>query len=437
MTLPVAAIDLGASSVRVAVVDLEADEPRVEVVHRVRHGPVRRGDGTLRWDLRLILAGVTEGVAIAGERATLASIAVDAWGVDYGLVGSDGTILGEPFSYRDARTSHWRKVADRIGTERLYRHTGVQLISINTIFQLAAHDPAELGRADRILMMPELVAYHLSGTQVTERTSAGTTGLVDLATGTWSVELLDAIEVPDRIFGAIEQAPRILGHHEGVPVSLVAGHDTACAFAAAPAKEESIVISSGTWMLVGTHIETPVTSEAALAAGLSNEPEFPTGYRLLRNVIGMWILDRCCSAWGLGIDEVLADADRAADGPTFDATDDRFLDPPDMPTAVADAAGLPDPSDVAAVTGCVLRSLAHTAARIIGDLTKVTGRTFEEVVVVGGGVRNDPLNRLLEEVTGLPVRHGPAEATALGNALIQGLNIGRFSTLEEARRWIR
>ena len=437
MTLPVAAVDLGASSVRVAVVDLEADEPRVDVVHRVRHGPLRSPDGTLRWDLRRILSAVTDGVATARDRSSLASIGVDAWGVDYGLVGADGTVLSEPFSYRDGRTANWHEVADLIGSRRLFERTGVQPLPINTIFQLAVHDPAELAAAARLLMMPDLIAYELSGAPATERTIAGTTGLVDLATGTWSGELLDAIGVPHHLFGKIETAPRTLGHHENVPVCLVAGHDTACAFAAAPAAKGSAIISSGTWMLVGTHVESPVTSEVALTAGLSNEPAFPTGYRLLRNIVGMWILDRCCTAWQLDVDTVLARADRSPEGPTFDASDDRFLNPPDMPATVTEAADLPDPSDVAAVAGCILRSLAHTVSRVLGDLAKATGRSFDEVVVVGGGVKNEPLNGLIEEVTGLPVRRGPAEATALGNALIQGLNLGRFETLEEARRWIR
>ncbi len=422
---------------RVAIVDLEADEPRVDVVHRVHHGPVRRLDGTLRWDLQWILSAVTDGVAAARDRSSLASIGVDAWGVDYGLLGADGTVLSEPFSYRDARTANWHQVADLVGSRRLFDRTGVQLLPINTIFQLAVHDPAELAAATRLLMMADLIAYELSGTPATERTSAGTTGLMDTATDTWSFELLDVIGVPHHLFGEIVTAPQTLGHHEGVPVCLVAGHDTACAFAAAPATKGSAIISSGTWMLVGTHVETPVTSEAAFSAGLSNEPAFPTGYRLLRNIIGMWILDRCCTAWRLDINTVVARADRSPEGPTFDATDDRFLDPPDMPATVVEAAHLPDPSDVSAVAGCILRSLAHAAARVLGDLTKVTGRSFDEVVVVGGGVHNEPLNEMIEEVTGLPVRRGPAEATALGNALIQGLNLGRFETLEEARRWIR
>lgn len=438
MTLPVAAVDLGASSVRVAVVDLAADRPQVEIVHRVHHGPLRRSDGSLRWNLDLIVDAVARGLDEARARWHLASIGIDAWGVDYGLLGDDGRLIDEPYSYRDRRTEGWRTVADRLGPYRLYELTGLQLVPFNTVFQLAVHKRGDFERATRLLTISELVAHHLVDDVATiERTPAGTTGLVELATGTWSAALLDDLGVPRRLLPPIEAAPRPLGRYRDVPVLLVAGHDTACAFVAAPsAGPGTVVISSGTWMLVGTHVERPVTGEAAFRANLSNEPAFPHGYRLLRNVVGLWILERCREAWGLSLREVLARADTDPEGPSFDATDGRFLASDAMPTTVATAAGLPDPGDVGRVAGCVLRSLAATTRDVIADLTAATGRTFDEVVVVGGGVANEPLNRLIGELTGLPVRLGPAEATALGNAVVQGLGLGRFSGMEEARRWI-
>ncbi|HHC09525.1 MAG TPA: rhamnulokinase, partial [Actinobacteria bacterium] len=433
MSLRVAAIDLGASSVRVAVVDLDAELPHLEVVHRILHGPVRRPDGTLRWELDRIVDAVHRGLERATAAGPLASVGIDSWGVDYALFDAEGRAVAEPYSYRDDRTARWRELLEGIGARHLYRRTGIQLLPITTIFQLAVHDPDELAAASRLLTMAEAVAHHLVDVDAIERTTAGTTGLVDLADGDWADDLIAEIGVPRRLFPPIAAAPVVAGDRGGVPVQLVAGHDTACAFAAAPqAGTDTVVVSSGTWMLVGTHVERPVVDDLAFEANLSNEPAFPSGYRLLRNLAGSWILEGCRRRWHLDLGEVLARVeDVTLDGPRFDATDDRFLNPDDMATEVAKAAALGDPDDVGEVAGCVLRSLAHTTAEVVADLAAATGRTFRRLVVVGGGARNSPLNRLLGEATGLEVSVGPTEATALGNALVQGVGLGRFADLAE------
>ena len=213
-----------------AAVDL--DTSRVEIVHRHAHEPVHDADGSLRWDWTRITAEVRAGLEAGLARGPVASIGVDAWGVDYGLIGADGSLVAAPYCYRDARTSSWREIAGRIGVEKLYTATGIQLMGINTIFQLAVHRRDELDRARRVLMLPELMVHALTGNEWGERTSAGTTQLVDLTTGDWSDELLDAIDVPRSLLPDIAGATTLAGEWNGVPVHLVGGHDTASAVAA-------------------------------------------------------------------------------------------------------------------------------------------------------------------------------------------------------------
>ena len=248
----VAAVDMGATSVRVAVVDLDAETPRIEVVHRWLHGPETRPDGSVRWRWTELLENVRLGLDRALETGPIASIGIDGWAVDYGLLDEQGQLLSDPHSYRDPRTDGWRDLARSLGEAELYRRTGVQLMPINTIFQLAVHDRGELDRAARFLMLPELVAYELTGEAVSERSNAGTTGLLDVATGAWASDLAEAIGVSPAILPKVESAGRLLGEHRGVPVHLVAAHDTACAVAASPlGPADRGFLSAGTWFLVG------------------------------------------------------------------------------------------------------------------------------------------------------------------------------------------
>lgn len=426
----VLAVDLGATSGRVAAVDLAAEAMAPEIITRFAHAPVRDADGSLRWDWDGIVAHVIAGLERGIALGAVSSIGVDTWGVDYGLLGADGRLLSAPYCYRDARTDGWRAVAGRIGEQRLYETTGVQLMQINTIFQLAAHDRGELARTSRLLMLPELLVHALTGAVTGEATSAGTTGLVELATGEWSRELLEAIGVDAAIMPVIRRAGTEVGRWRGVPVRLTGGHDTASAFAGAragtragaAAARGAAVISSGTWMLVGVEREAADVSEAARRANFSNERGTLGGYRFLKNVMGLWMLEQCRAHWGdAPLDGVLAEAAALpGGGPTVDATDARFLAPDDMAGEVRAAAGLTADASRAQVARCVLDSLAAAAARVVGEIEGLTGVRVPEIVVVGGGVRNTLLNRLIEEACGRRVRAGPAEATVLGNAIGQG-----------------
>ena len=410
----VIAVDLGASSARVASVDL--DTMAVEVVHRYVHEPV--GD---RWDWSRLVAEVERGLELAGPAA---SIGVDTWGVDYGLLGDDGALLSPPHSYRSSRTAGWRDVVARIGEDRLYRTTGIQLMAINTIFQLAAHDRDELRRARRLLLLPELLVHALTGEEHGERTSAGTTALVDLATGTWSGELLDAVGVDARIMPTIEPAGAPAGSWNGIPVHLVGGHDTASAVAAMPVPGAAFV-SSGTWMLVGVERDEPRLDDPTF----SNEPGVAGGVRLLKNVMGLWMLERCRAQWGQPpLAELLRAAEAVSGAPVVDARDERFLAPADMEAEVRAAASMPDSAGRDVVVRCILDSLAASTAEVLAELDAA------EVCVIGGGAQNALLNRLLGEASGLPVSVGPVEATALGNALVQGIALGVFEDLPAARK---
>ncbi len=433
--LRVAAVDMGATSIRVAVVDLDAAPPSLEIVHRYAHHPVRDAAGHLRWDWPRLLGEVERGLEAALAPGPLASIGIDTWGVDYGLLDGDGTLLSPPYSYRDERTAKWRAVADRIGVERLYRTTGIQLLQINTIFQFAAHDREELSRAKALLMLPELVVRHLTGESQGERTSAGTTGLVDLATGDWSRALLDAVGVDPAIMPSIARAPHRAGAWRGVPVHLVCGHDTASAVIALPApKPNAAFISSGTWMIVGIEREEADVSDAAMRANFSNEPGALGGVRFLKNVTGMWMLEQLRTQWGdPPLDRLLDAASRVpAGGPTVDATDARFLSPADMETEICAAAKLPASAGRDRVARCVVDSLARAGANVIDELRTFVGHV-SEVIVVGGGAQNVLLNWLIQQASGAPIRTGSIEATALGNALVQGIARGRFAGIDDAR----
>ena len=406
---------MGATSIRVAVVDLDADAPRIEVVHRWQHGPETRPDGSVRWRWRELLANVHVGLDRALDTGPIASIGVDGWAVDYGLLDEQGRLLSDPHSYRSPRTERWREIARLLGEAELYRRTGIQLLPINTIFQLAAHDRGELDRAARLLMLPELVAYELTGEAVGERSNAGTTGLIDVATGAWAVDLAEAVGVAPAILPAIEPAGRLLGEHRGVPLHLVAAHDTACAVAASPlGPADRGFLSAGTWFLVGVERPSADTSEAARAANFSNEPGAVGGYRFLKNVPGFWLLERCAAEWGDTTARALLDlvdeADADAAGGIFDVREDRFLAPERMEDEVRAAAGL------------AAEELRAT-------------QPVRELAIVGGGARSIVVRRALEEAAGVPLVPGPAEATALGNALLQALSLGRFATLEHARAW--
>ncbi|MFM8303159.1 MAG: rhamnulokinase family protein [Actinomycetota bacterium] len=425
----VAAVDLGATSVRVVRVELADDRVTHTVVHRLAHSPARDRQGVLRWDWDAIVRAVHTGLAHAAEAGPLASIGVDTWGVDYGLLDGTGALLADPVSYRDDRTRDFRTVIDRIGARRLFEIAGLQEVAINTIFQLAAHDPHELGAAATILMLPELVVHHLTGTVTGERTSAGTTGLLDAATAQWSAPLAEAIGLAPSLLPHLAEPGTLCGTYGGVPVRLVGGHDTASAVVAG-ATDGAPFVATGTWLLVGCERSLPNRSAAAHDAGFSNEQGTFGDIRFLRNVAGWWLIEECRREWGEADTVALVEA--AADAPpppqTFDATDERFLAPASMSTEIRNAAHLAPNAPHPHVVRAALESMAATVARVLDALSP-----HDELRVFGGAARSGVFVELLSRHTGTRITTGPAEAAALGNAVTQGVALGIYESQASAR----
>ena len=432
MTVAVGAVDFGASSIRVCRVTFGDGPPHLEVVHRYAHAPVRDGEH-LRWDWERLVAETERGLDGARSAGPLASIGVDTWGVDYGLLDHRGELLEPPISYRDARTDCAQAVADEIGVDRFFRITGLQPLPIDTIFQLAARDPTRLAEARQLLMLPELLAHHLTGVVTGEYSSAGTSGLLDVHARTWSAELAECVGLPDSLLPPLQSAGTPVGTWRGTPVHLVGGHDTASAVLAGGGADAPFV-STGTWLLVGREQPEPDTSEAAFAARLSNELGALGGVRLLRNVAGWWLVEECRRQWSDGgLDELLERAATVSDGPTADALDPRFLAPADMAATIAELAGLPDPTDRAAITRCAVESMAAAAARVVAALPTADGPPVHTLRVFGGGIRSSLLLDALARRTALEISSGPVEAAALGNALAQAFALGVFRNVDEAR----
>ncbi|WP_327003736.1 FGGY-family carbohydrate kinase [Dactylosporangium sp. NBC_01737] len=440
------AVDLGAESGRVLRGALRDDRLTVTEAHRFVNRPVALPEG-LHWDALALFADLSEGIAaaVAGGGEPVAGIGIDAWGNDFGLLDRTGCLIGNPFHYRDRRTSaSTAVVAARVGAGALYRATGTPPLPINTASQLVAMEGSpQLDIAERLAMLPDLFGYWLTGELATEQTIASTSQLLDVTTRTWASGIIDRLGIPARLFagGVVPAGTRVgplLGHPK-IPLWTVAGHDTAAAVAAVPATGPGFgYISSGTWSLVGLELDAPVLTDEARLAGFSNEAGVDGTTRFLRNGTGLWLLQRCRAAWA---DTSYADLVAAAAAvPGFrslvDPDHPAFVAPPDMPAQLAAACratGQPVPVGRAALVRCVLDSLACRHRWTLERAEALAGRRAEVVHVVGGGAANPLLCQLTADLTGRPVLAGPVEATAVGNLLVQARADGRLGTLEDLR----
>lgn len=433
----VAAVDLGASSVRVCTCNIEDEPLEYDVVHRVRHQPHYASDGVLRWDWTTIRKAVVDGLEQARESHKLASIGIDTWAVDYGLLDTNGHLLVEPACYRDTRTNNYKDLIRQIGVERLYSINGLQPLPFNTIFQLDIEDANLLAQTRHILTLPELVAHHLTGVAAAETTSAGSTGLVDQVTRTWSVELLDHINLSPHLLPLISEPGTALGIWHGIPVHLVAGHDTACAVVAIDASEPNpCFVSTGTWILPGQELNHPVLTRGARTSQFTNEYGPQATTRFLKNIAGFWILEECRKNWrGASTAELLARAESASTPEIcFDATDARFLSPQDMEAEVLDASGLPPTTSPSVTVSVIVNSLAATTSAVLAQSAKLSDVSIERIHVIGGGSRSTQFIEQLSERMQTPVTVGATESAALGNAIIQGIALGRWDSVDSARR---
>jgi rhamnulokinase len=367
------------------------------------------------------------------------SIGIDTWGVDYGLLDADGSLLAEPVAYRDDRTT---KVVDEVhelmSPDELYAVNGLQFLPFNTIYQLAAERRSDLwARAEHAVLIPDLLAYWLTGELRTELTNASTTGLLDARTRTWSSALLTRLDVPDGLLPPL-QAPgeRRGATAGGVPVVSVGSHDTASAVVGVPATTDRFAyIASGTWSLVGLELDAPVLTEAARRANFTNEVGVEGRTRFLRNVGGLWLLQECLRDWRRDdLDALLDDAGRQpAGGPVVDVDDPSFIPPGGMPDRIALAAGEATMTPARTVR-CILDSLARGYARTVEQAIELAGAAVDVIHVVGGGSQNELLCQLTADATARPVVAGPVEATALGNVLVQARAAGAAAASLEALR---
>ena len=470
-----AAVDIGASSGRVIVGSAGHEAAQLHVVHRFPNGVIE-SHGSLHWDFDGLFAEVLTGLAAAAEFAAAAggvieSIGIDTWAVDYGLLDAEGKLLSQPFSYRDGRgAAQVAGVHERIATERLYATTGLQHLPFNTLYQLAA-EPDLAGK--QALLIPDLLAYMLTGARRTESTNASTTGLFDAVAGEWATEFLTALGLPAELFPPLIEPGETIGtllsevsERTGLAaatkVVAVGSHDTASAVAAVPATSPNFAyISSGTWSLVGVELHHPVLSEASRLANFTNERGVDGTIRYLRNVGGLWLLSESMRSWQqeaydagnpassassatpslpelLDLPEFLAAA--AAEpvgGPRIDVDSADFIAPGNMPErirAAVNATGGTLGARPAAVVRCILDSLAAAYATTVAQAQELSGQQLDVIHIVGGGSQNRLLCQLTADATGLPVVAGPVEATALGNVLIQARAAGAApSSLTELR----
>jgi rhamnulokinase len=451
------AIDIGASSGRVVAGRWVDGRVQLEVVHRFPNGAAET-DGHLRWNLTGLYAEVLVGLARLAERyPQVVSLGIDTWAVDYGLLGANGTLLDEPVAYRDGRTDAViDDVHTRVDPARLYRINGLQFLPFNTLYQLAAEQRGPLwGKARQAVLLPDLLAYWLTGELRTEITNASTTGLLDARTRSWSAELFEALEIPADLFPPLVEPGQVVGVLQpdvtvrtglaaSTTVVAVGSHDTASAVVGVPAAGGAFAyVSSGTWSLVGVELDQPVLDEDSRQANFTNEGGVDARVRYLRNVGGLWLLQESLRTWrdaGRPADQdaLLAEATSLEPGgPVIDVDAPEFLPPGDMPArirAACEAAGQRGPETPGEVVRCILDSLAHAYARTVAEAGRLSGHPAEVVHVVGGGCQNELLCQLTADLSGLPVLAGPVEATALGNVAVQARTAGRLSgTLEDVR----
>lgn len=455
----VAAVDLGAESGRVTTVGFDGRRLDLSIVNRFANSP-HEVDGILRWDIGSLWAGITTGLdRLAMGDQPIDAIGVDTWGVDYGLVDAAGSLVDDPSCYRDGRgVRAMARALELLGPERLYDATGVQIMPINGLFSLyadATERPDRLRRAASLQMMPDVFHRLLSGAAVTEYTAASTSGAYDMRHDRWATELLDELQIPTRLLPEVARPGTTVGPLlpelatgalSGTRVILPPGHDTASAVVAVPYVDPgAMFLSSGTWSLIGVEIDRALVDERTRAANLTNEGGYAGSIRLLRNVMGLWLLQECRRQWAReGADHSYPELSAlAAAEPGLIAIvnpdDEAFLAPGDMPARIREycaRTGQPVPQSVGQVCRCVIDSLALGYRLVVDDIEAVLGRRPPSISIVGGGANHALLAQLTADATGLPVHCGPTEATALGNAAVQLAALGELSGPDEIRQVI-
>lgn len=456
------ALDMGAESGRAIVGSFDGTRLKLQEVHRFSNDPVRVR-GTLYWDILRLVHETKAGLAAAVQEygKSISCIGIDTWGVDFGLLDSMGELLANPVHYRDSRTDGMLEEAFKImPRSEIFRHTGIQIMQINTLYQLLAMKKAGsplLNLADRLLFIPGMLSYFLTGVQSSDSTAASTSQLYDPVAQTWSTQVLQAFGIPERILPEIVDAGTVIGEllpaikqetgAGDLKVVTPGGHDTACAVASVPAQgKDYIFLSCGTWSLMGIETDSPVINDMTAGLNYTNEGGVCGTIRLLKNIAGLWPVQECRRAWEregarLSYDEITAAASEAPAFRSFiDPDDDAFLNPACMPEAIQEfckRTDQPVPETRGEIVRTALEGLALKYRYVADRLEAIAGRRLDTVHMVGGGIKNKLLCQMAASATKRRVVAGPSEATAIGNTLMQAMAIGEIGTLAELREIVR
>ncbi|MEC0256184.1 rhamnulokinase [Paenibacillus lautus] len=459
--MSVLAFDLGASSGRAMLGQLNSRTIDVTEIHRFPNDPVRIGD-RFQWDILRIYHEMKQGLLrLKGQHTLPSSIGIDTWAVDFGLLDRSGELLMNPYHYRDTRTDGMMEQVFRdVSPVEIFDRTGIQFLSFNTVYQLASlqrQKPYLLQEAERFLMIPDLLRYFFTGEMANEFTNATTTQLYNPLSASWDDHLLKSLNIPHKLFQPVVSPGTQAGSLRSsvmeelgippIPLYTVAEHDTASAVVAVPALERSFAyLSCGTWSLMGTEVDQPVIHEKARELNFTNEGGAYGTYRLLKNIMGLWILQECQRTWGreglsYSYPELVNMADAAPAFACFiDPDDPVFLPAGDMPKRVMEYAARTNqsvPQGVGALVRCIMESLAMQYRYVLELTEELSGRKFQGLHMVGGGIHNETLCQWTANAIGKPVWAGPAEGSAIGNMVVQWIAQGELSDIWEARAVIR
>ncbi len=451
------AVDLGATSGRTILGSFTPEGLKMEEINRFSNHLIEV-TGHYYWDIYELYRNIIEGLKLASrkEGVEIVSIGIDTWGVDFVCVGKDGQFLRQPYSYRDPHTDGApEEFFSRVPRKHVYELTGIQVMNFNSLFQLdtmrRAGDSA-LEAADKFLFIPDALSYLLTGEMVTEYTIATTAQLVNAATRKFEPELLNALGLTEQNFGRFvypgekigtlsPEVQRMTGL-SAIPVIAVAGHDTASAVAAVPAQNRNFAyLSSGTWSLMGIEADAPIITEETEALNYTNEGGVDGTIRVLKNICGMWLLERCRLQWGeTSYPELIAEAESCEAFRSLIYPDDAmFANPSDMQQAIQDycrKTRQPVPETRGQIVRCIFESLSLRYRQVLDALRSLSPRPLETLHVIGGGSRNDLLNQWTANAVGIPVVAGPSEATAIGNIMLQALSAGKAKDIPSMRRLV-
>ncbi len=444
------AVDLGATSGRVVAGEFDGRKLSLSERHRFLNDPVKLHD-TIYWDILYIFKNVVQGIKKAGEECAVQSVGIDSWGSDFILLDKDGRMQENPMHYRDELTKGIpEKLYETIPASAVYQKTGIQHMRLNGIYRLYAMHLNRFSayeNAKDFLMIPDALTYFLTGEKLNEHTNATTTQMVSAVTGDWAYDMLSELGINTQIFHkpvvAKDTRLKLLDGYGGAKLSVIGTHDTACAVAAVPSREEHFIyISSGTWSLVGTETDAPIINELSMHVNFTNEGGVMNKNRLLKNVMGMWILEELRREWeadavSCSYPEIIDQAGRAEPyRRIIDPDKPEFMDMGGMSEKVnanLRASGQPEAQSVGEFARCLFDSLALCYRNVISQIKALTGKEYQTIHIVGGGSRNSFLNQIIADVCGMQVTAGPVEATAAGNILTQAYVCGDISGLAELR----